>query len=284
MQTPGARVEAAAVAPVGRVAATRLQAAANNAGGTAGNAGSPVAGGSSTSGVGGNGGTGAAGSYESMGGGGGGGGYTGGGGGGSSSCGSALLGSGGGGGGASWISSSGTSTSFSGVTTQYESTSACPFGTDPGYGGDTPSTGTATAGFPGCAGQVASANFTGSAPGTPTESGSLSYTVGTAQSTATYAATGASSCDGTTTYCEFTLASGALPTGLTLNTSTGQISGTPSGTAGSYTFTVTATNPYGTSTATATQTLALAEGRTKLAFNTTPGTTANGVTLAPSPW
>ena len=119
---------------------------------------------------------------------------------------------------------------------------------------------TPAAGNVGCAGEVSSANFTGTAPGTPTESGSLNYTIGTAQSTATYSATNASSCNGTATYCEFTLASGALPTGLTLNTSTGVISGTPSGTATNYTFTVTATNPYGTSSATATQTLVLAAG------------------------
>ena len=141
-------------------------------------------------------------------------------------------------------------------------------------------------GYVGCAGEVSSANFTGTAPGVPTESGSLSYTVGTAQSTATYTATGASSCDGTSTYCEFTLASGALPTGLTLNTSTGVISGTPSGTAGNYTFTVTATNPYGTSSPTGTQTLVLGAGSggaTKLAFSTTPGTTNNGVTFSAQP-
>ena len=72
---------------------------------------------------------------------------------------------------------------------------------------------------------------------------------------------------------------------MTLNTSTGVISGTPSGTAGNYTFTVTATNPYGTGSATGTQTLVLAAGgATKLAFSATPGTTANGVTFAPSRW
>lgn len=42
----------------------------------------------------------------------------------------------------------------------------------------------------------------------------------------------------------FTLSSGALPTGLTLNSMTGQISGTPSA-AGTFTFTVTATDVNG---------------------------------------
>ena len=216
-----------------------------------------------------------------MGGGGGGGGYTGGGGGGSTYCnGTDRSGAGGGGGGAGWSSSTATTVS-SGVSTG-TSTSCSGTGTSNGEGGTGATT--AAAGDVGCAGEVSSANFTGVVPGTPTESGSLSYTVGTAQSTATYTATGASSCDGTATYCEFTLASGALPTGLTLNTSTGVISGTPSGTAGNYTFTVTATNPYGTGSATATQTLVLAAGgATKLAFSTTPGTTANGVTFSAQP-
>ena len=142
----------------------------------------------------------------------------------------------------------------------------------------------AVAGKVGCAGEVSSASFTGTVPGAPTESGSLAYTDGVAQSTATFSATGASSCNGTATYCEFTLASGTLPTGLTLNTSTGVISGTPSGTATNYTFTVTATNPYGTSSASASQTLVLAAGAaSQLVFTTTPGSTANGVTFSSQP-
>jgi len=43
----------------------------------------------------------------------------------------------------------------------------------------------------------------------------------------------------------FSLIVGALPAGLTLNTSTGAITGTPT-TAGTFNFTITATNSFGT--------------------------------------
>ena len=63
------------------------------------------------------------------------------------------------------------------------------------------------------------------------------YTVGTA--IATQSATLTNSNPGLTT--TYAVTSGALPAGLTLNTSTGVISGNPT-TAGVFTFTVTATN------------------------------------------
>jgi PKD repeat protein len=50
----------------------------------------------------------------------------------------------------------------------------------------------------------------------------------------------------------FSLTSGSLPPGVTLNTSTGVISGTPT-TAGSYTYGITATNSQGTDLITYTQ-------------------------------
>ena len=71
---------------------------------------------------------------------------------------------------------------------------------------------------------------------------------------------------------------------MTLNTSTGVISGTPSDTVGSYNFTVTATNPYGTSSATAMQTLVLAAGAaSQLVFTTSPGSSTNGVAFSAQP-
>ena len=53
----------------------------------------------------------------------------------------------------------------------------------------------------------------------------------------------------------FAVSSGTLPTGLSVNSSTGLISGTPS-TSGSYNFTVTATNSFGTSSRQFTGTIA----------------------------
>ncbi|MBQ9566353.1 MAG: putative Ig domain-containing protein [Synergistaceae bacterium] len=72
---------------------------------------------------------------------------------------------------------------------------------------------------------------------------------GAAYAGATLTATG----PGTVTW---SIASGTLPAGLTLNASTGAISGTPSaGTAGKHTFTVQASNTYGATTKTLTLTI-----------------------------
>ena len=175
-----------------------------------------------------------------MGGGGGGGGYTGGGGGGSSSCGTALVGSGGGGGGSSWISSSSTSDESQRRHLAYPTSTACAFGTDPGYGGDTPTTRSATAGYAGCAGTVTSAVWNGNAPSAPTlTSGSLTVTAGNALSATISSANTAS----------YTLTwTGTTPSGVNFNSTTGAVSGTPT-VAGNYPFTVTSTNPFGTSSA-----------------------------------
>jgi LPXTG-motif cell wall-anchored protein len=80
------------------------------------------------------------------------------------------------------------------------------------------------------------------APASPTWSGSapeLSLTVGT-QFTATYSASGPPA-------PRYTISSGSLPEGLSLNTRTGTISGTPK-TPGDIAFTISATNSSGTST------------------------------------
>lgn len=81
-----------------------------------------------------------------------------------------------------------------------------------------------------------SGSVTGSAPIITTTSLGTLYRA--FSSSITVAATGSAT-------ITFAVQSGSLPTGLSLNTSTGAITGTPSAT-GSYTFTVRATNSYGT--------------------------------------
>jgi len=81
---------------------------------------------------------------------------------------------------------------------------------------------------------------TGTAPAITTGASLPGATVGTSYSQ-TIAATG-------TTPITWAVSAGSLPAGLTLNASTGVISGTPTGTAGTSTFTVRATNSAGNNT------------------------------------
>ena len=91
--------------------------------------------------------------------------------------------------------------------------------------------------------------------------------MGYPQSTATYTAAGA---------VTYSLASGSLPTGLSL-TSAGVITGTAAGgTVGTYNFTVRATNPFGNGPATGTQTLTVAKGATT---TSTPTSSSNPSTV-----
>ncbi len=75
----------------------------------------------------------------------------------------------------------------------------------------------------------------------------------------------------------YTIASGTLPSGLTLNSSTGQISGTPNST-GDFSFTVSATNSYGSST-TSTLSIQIGVGPT-LTFDQMPQRGFIGVPLS----
>lgn len=86
----------------------------------------------------------------------------------------------------------------------------------------------------------------------------------------------------------FAVASGSLPTGLSLNTSTGAITGTPSAT-GSYSFTISATNSYGSASQAFTgsvaestpviSTSAINTLQVSTAFTQTIGLTSGGPTI-----
>lgn len=72
----------------------------------------------------------------------------------------------------------------------------------------------------------------------------------------------------------YAITGGALPAGLSLNTSTGDITGTPT-TAGSYSITFTATNTGGTSSPAATLSITINKGNQTITFNT-PGAVTYG--------
>ena len=133
--------------------------------------------------------------------------------------------------------------------------------------------------------EITSAVGTEAAPGTPTESGSLSlHRPAWPRARPPTAPPTRPRATGPPPYSSSPWRRVPCPSGLTLNTSTGVISGTPSGTAGSYTFTVSATNPFGTGSATLTQTLALAAGSaSQLVFTTSPGNSTNGVAFSTQP-
>lgn len=115
-------------------------------------------------------------------------------------------------------------------------------------------------------------SVTGAITGTPTTAGIYSFTIRAANSdgavTVTYSGTvtavpswsdqtladflqGRPYSDGVIALNSptYSITAGALPTGISLNSSTGAVTGTPTGT-GAYSFTITATNIYGSITAT----------------------------------
>ena len=222
-------------------------------GGGGGGGGGSAGGSASTPAPSGSGGSGGNGGYQNTGsgngGGGGGGGFAGGGGGGGGNsctgfwCGS-YDGAGGGGAGSDWVSSASiVNHADSG------STGSCSYNSynsgQPGWGGNGQNDG--------CPGYLTQGvTFVGSVPATPTPT-SATFTVG-ALGSVSFAASGGvgyaggywsgAIAAGTAPWSE----SGALPSGLSFNSSTGTISGTPvAGTGGVYTVTIAAANDYGTS-------------------------------------
>ncbi len=133
---------------------------------------------------------------------------------------------------------------------------------------------TTTSGLPptaSCAGTYSNLTFTTTDSGTPTPlnatSSALSITItaapaitfiGTIPATGTYnvAYSGSAAATGGAGTLTYSVASGALPGGLTLNTSTGAITGTPTTTGvGTFTFKIAAADAYGDSATSALYTI-----------------------------
>lgn len=111
------------------------------------------------------------------------------------------------------------------------------------------------------------------APNISYSPGTVSYSVGTAITPATPTNTGGAA-------STFTISGGTLPTGLTFNTSTGVISGTPSVVFPTTTFTIKATNASGNSSTS----LIITVSPHAPIISYTPSTNAYPINAAITPW